>query len=213
MNGGVWASINGTLIWALSLVDGDMAWDEWKKNTLAIHAESYPEVWYGIWSGPDTYNSNLSKYPGQTVFDEALITEDPKKEGEAIVWSIGLGWTDFPVFNLHPHAWPLYCTTKLIGSKITSEGIEFVPTLPKEEYEFSSPVLGFKKSKNGYSGWYSPKVAGIWKISLKLNEDELKLFSNVEINGKEEKIAIEGDRIVWSGKSAPEKPFRWELKK
>jgi len=213
VNGGVWASINGTLIWALSLVDGDMAWDEWKKNTLAIHAESYPEVWYGIWSGPDTYNSNLSKYPGQTVFNEALLTEDSKKDEKEIVWSVGLGWTDFPVFNLHPHAWPLYCTTKLIGTKFTSEGVEFTPTLPKDEYKFSSPLFGFEKSKDGYSGWYYPKVAGTWKISLKLNKDETKLFSTIEINEKEEKITIEGDKIIWSGISAPDKPFRWELKK
>jgi hypothetical protein len=44
-NGGVWPSINGTLVWALARVDGDMAWDEWVKNSLAAHAEAYPEVW------------------------------------------------------------------------------------------------------------------------------------------------------------------------
>ncbi|MFX0138345.1 MAG: GH36-type glycosyl hydrolase domain-containing protein, partial [Candidatus Hodarchaeota archaeon] len=68
-NAGIWYSINGTLIWALSKVDGNMAWDEWKKNTLSIHAENYPDIWYGIWSGPDTYNSVLSKYPGHTIFN------------------------------------------------------------------------------------------------------------------------------------------------
>jgi len=47
-NGGVWPSINGTLIWALAKVNGEMAWDEWKKNMLARHAEVYPEVWYGL---------------------------------------------------------------------------------------------------------------------------------------------------------------------
>ncbi|MFX1332115.1 MAG: GH36-type glycosyl hydrolase domain-containing protein, partial [Promethearchaeota archaeon] len=56
-NAGVWPSINGTLIWALALIDGGLAWDEWKRNSLAKHAEEYPDVWYGIWSGPDTYNS------------------------------------------------------------------------------------------------------------------------------------------------------------
>ena len=70
-NGGIWPSINGTLIWALAMADGALAWDEWKKNSLAMHAEAYPEIWYGIWSGPDTYNSVLSRYPGQTMFAEA----------------------------------------------------------------------------------------------------------------------------------------------
>ncbi len=41
-NGGIFAAINGTLIWALALVNGELAWDEWQKNTLARHAETYP---------------------------------------------------------------------------------------------------------------------------------------------------------------------------
>jgi hypothetical protein len=51
--GGIRPSINGTLIWALALVNGSMAWDEWKKKSLALHAETYADVWYGIWSGSD----------------------------------------------------------------------------------------------------------------------------------------------------------------
>ena len=35
INGGIWPSLNQTLIWALALVNPQMAWDEWKKNTLA----------------------------------------------------------------------------------------------------------------------------------------------------------------------------------
>ncbi len=47
-NGGIWPSINGTLIWALAMTDPRAAWDEWKKNCLAAHAEAYPDIWYGI---------------------------------------------------------------------------------------------------------------------------------------------------------------------
>ena len=108
-NGGVWPSINGTLIWALALVNGAAAWDEWKKNSLAIHAEKYPEVWYGTWSGPDTYNSVLSKHPGQTM----IALPSPDDQSAQKDW--GMSWTDFPVTNLHPHAWPLYSSAKLLG--------------------------------------------------------------------------------------------------
>ena len=45
----------------------EMAWDEWKKNTLARHADVYPDIWYNTWSGPDTLNSTVSKHPGETV--------------------------------------------------------------------------------------------------------------------------------------------------
>ena len=147
-NGGVFASINGTLIWALALVSGSMAWDEWKKNCLARHAETYPDMWYGIWSGPDAYNSVLSKNPGQTG-------------------------ADFPVMNMHAHAWPLYTAAKLLGLEFHQGGIALHPDLPLPEYEFASPLLGFKKSAGSYSGWYAPIVAGRWTIDIALPKSDL----------------------------------------
>ncbi len=206
-NAGIWPSINGTLIWALSLVDAEIAWDEWKKNTLAAHAEAYPEVWYGIWSGPDTYNSEFSKYPGQTIF----ISPDSSEE-EAML-GIKINWTDFPVMNMHPHAWPLYTITKLIGIKFTIEGVEITPTLPKEEYHFSSPLIGLEKSSESYSGWYAPKISGTWKMTLNLAENEAKLFKTLIVNGKEEPILREAGKIIFKGASKPDKPLQWSLKK
>jgi len=213
VNGGIWASINGTLIWALSLVNGNMAWDEWKKNTLAFHAENYPEVWYGIWSGPDVYNSDLSKFPGQTHFNEDLISSN-KKEGDPIYdETFGVNWTDFPIMDLHPHAWPLYNTIHLIGAKFSTEGIELAPILPQKEYKFSSPILGFERSKKGYTGWYAPFMEGKWKISIKLEEEELKTISYIKVNGKEEKGVVEDGRILFQGLSKPIQPLRWEVMK
>jgi hypothetical protein len=213
VNGGIWPSINGTLIWALSLVNNEMAWDEWKKNTLAFHAEAFPDIWYGIWSGPDTYNSDLSKYHGQTHFFEYLITGDPNDKEVMLQDPFGLNWTDFPVMNLHPHAWPLYNLIHLIGVKINKEGINFSPRLPKEIYSFSSPVLGFKKTEDGYSGWYAPLVEGNWKVTLKLNNGELKQFIGLEVNDSEKKIIIKEEKIVFWGKSELNKPLRWKLRK
>ncbi len=213
VNGGIWPSINGTLIWALSQLNAEMAWDEWKKNTLAFHAEAFPDIWYGIWSGPDTYNSDLSKYAGQTHFFEYLITGDSKDKKIMLEDPFGLNWTDFPVMNLHPHAWPLYNIIHLIGAKFTKEGLEFSPSLPEEIYDFSSPLLGFKKSEDVYSGWYDPLVEGNWKVSLKLEYDELNQFVKLEVNDLENEINIEGEQIVFYGKSELKKPLRWKLRK
>ena len=46
-----------------------MAWDEWKKNSFARHAEAYPDIWYGIWNLTDFffYNSVKHKQAGETV--------------------------------------------------------------------------------------------------------------------------------------------------
>jgi cellobiose phosphorylase len=102
VNGGIWPSLNQTLIWALANVDGAMAWDEWKTNSFARHAEIYPEIWYGTWSGPDVLNSALSQQPGATTGGKPF------------------GWTDFPVLNMHTHACPLYALSKLIGVHFTA---------------------------------------------------------------------------------------------
>ena len=138
-NGGVWPSINGTLIWALALVDGAQAWDEWKKNCLALHAEAYPDVWYGIWSGPDTYNSVLSKYPGQTMFLE------PSPKDHNLQAASGLNWTDYPVMNMHPHAWPLYSAAKLLGLAFQENGVSFQPTLPVGRVRIHFSAARFQK--------------------------------------------------------------------
>lgn len=202
-NAGVWPSINGTLIWALAMVNGPMAWDEWKKNSLALHAEAYPNIWYGIWSGPDTYNSVLSKYPGQTIFAE------PHPNGSEP--DHGVYWTDFPVMNMHPHAWPLYSAAKLLGLEFNESGVNFQPTLPLNEYEFSSPLLGFRKSTQGYSGWYAPLRAGHWNIAIKLPPAETAQVRHIAVNGVEAPLTASEQGIHFSGESTPEKPMRWSF--
>ncbi len=203
---GIWPSINGTLIWALSLLDGEMAWDEWKKNSLAVHAEEYPEVWYGIWSGPDTYNSHFSKYPGQTAFTPPEFKPKSSLSGRFKVF-----WTDFPVMNMHPHAWPIYSVTKLLGIRCTPEGIELAPSLPKDEYTFASPLIGLEKSKAGYSGWYAPLTGGTWKITFQVSAEEAKTISYLEVNGKEEEITLEENKIIFSGSSTSDTPLSWKI--
>src|SRR5262249_9615264 len=130
--GGVWPSLNQTLIWALAGIDGPMAWDEWKKNSFARHAEAYPEIWYGTWSGPDVLNSASSKRPGETT-----------PGGRPFAWP------DFPVMNMHTHACPLYSLSKLIGLAFTEPGFALAPKLPLASFRFESPLLGLLKTARG----------------------------------------------------------------
>jgi hypothetical protein len=204
-NGGIWPSINGTLIWALALVDGARAWDEWKKNSLAMHAEAYPEIWYGIWSGPDTYNSVLSRYPGQTMFAE------PPAHNYKTQADWGFNWTDFPVMNMHPHAWPLYSAAKLLGLEFHENGVRFQVDLPLAEYEFTSPLLGFKKAKAGYSGWYAPSSAGRWDIELRLSGSEVARMRQIRINGSVEPLPSSTQVIQFAGEGSSATPLRWEI--
>jgi hypothetical protein len=185
-NGGIFAAITGTLIWALALVNGSMAWDEWKKNSLARHAELYPDLWYGIWSGPDAYHSALSKNPGHT---------EP----------------EFPVMNMHSHAWPLYSAAKLLGLEFHENGINFHPDLPLPEYEFASPLLGFKKSAGGYSGSYKPAAAGRWNIDIVLPDADRARLRQITVNDVTAALKFNERGIHFSGESKPSVPLRWKV--
>ena len=184
ISGGVWPSLNATLVWALARVDGAMAWDEWKKNTLARHAEAYPEVWYNTWSGPDTLNSTLSKHPGETVNSGFLR------------------YTDFPIANLHSHACTLYAAAKLLGMEFTAEGMDLAPRIPLAEYSFESPLVGVKKTASGYEGWYAPQQAGEWVIRLRLPAEEARRFPRAH--------AVDG-AIEIRGKGGAGAPLRWSV--
>jgi hypothetical protein len=204
-NGGVWPSINGTLIWALALVDPAMAWDEWKKNSLAVHAEAYPKVWYGIWSGPDCYNSTLSRHPGETMFAERPVGDKP-------AFDFGFNWTDFPVMNMHPHAWPLYTAAKVVGLEFHETGLRLGPGPPLGEYEFTSTLVGFKKTGAGYSGWYAPMAPGHWEIELKLPAPELNRFKRIKVNASTRPIPSVGAPVIrFSGAGSRSTPLQWAV--
>jgi hypothetical protein len=191
--GGVWPSLNQILIWALARVNGTMAWDEWKKNSFARHAEVYPQVWYGTWSGPDVLNSALSKHPGETTGGKPF------------------GWTDFPVFNMHSHACPLYSTTKLIGLEFTENGLMLTPTLPLDYFRFESPLLGVIKTAKGYEGWYNPSMRNTWSVRLSLSVDEAKHLQRAEVNGMRVRPRVKPGIIEVRGEGGAGSAFRWAL--
>jgi hypothetical protein len=192
--GAIWPSLNQTLVWALMDVDPAMAWEEWKRNSLAAHANAYPDIWYGVWSGNDSYNSPLNKRPGGAA-------NEPYFHG-----------TDFPVLNLHAHACSLYSASKLLGLEFTPEGLKLNLALPLEAYRFDSPLLGVVKTKGRYEGWYAPARAGKWTVRIAIPKESIGKFARIEVNGR--RLPIQSARngaIEFAGKSAPSKPLRWAL--
>lgn len=189
-NGGVWAALTGTLIWALARTNGAMAWDEWKKNTRANQAEVYPDYWYGIWSGPDVFCS----------------VDSPEHAGQ------GLNGTGWPVMCIHQHAWPLYSAAKLMGVEFTEYGVDLKPSIPKDVYSFQSRLLGLKKSRRGYEGWYAPQKAGNWKIRLQLGKEAVS-FRELFVNGTRSQARPTNDGIIeFEGASSPEQALSWKLR-
>jgi len=103
-NGGIWFSIDMTLVWAATRARPEMAWDAWRRMTLAAHAAAYPAVWEGTLSGPDSFNAPESSRPGRTWGTPALAMQG------------------FPVANMHSHAQPLLAYLRLLGVEPTPTG-------------------------------------------------------------------------------------------
>lgn len=198
-NGGIWPSITGTLVLALRKTDTAAAYEEWRKNTLAYHAENYPKVWEGTWSGPDTYNSVLSKDPGHTHF-----TVDPEER------KLALSWVDWPVYNLHPHAWTLYCAASLFVSGFTNRGAVLSLGLPEKEYRFDSPLVSLARTAEGFEGRYCPAAPGNWDIELQFFKPggEFELM----VNGKTAQYETTENGLRFTGEGGGESPLKWEIK-
>lgn len=102
--GGIWFSINMTLVWAAAHVDPELAWDEWRRMTLANHQRHYPGVWTGTLSGPDAYNGVESTRPGETWGSKVLSMQ-----------ANGMN-------NQHSHSQPLLSYLRLLGVEPRPDG-------------------------------------------------------------------------------------------
>ena len=192
--GAIWPSLNQTLVWALARTNPATAWEEWKRNSLACHADAYPDTWYGVWSGNDSYNSPLSKHPGGAA-------NEPFFHG-----------TDFPVLNLHSHACFLYSASKLLGMEFTPEGLNLNLGLPLDSYSFRSPLVGLVKTKDRFEGWYAPSRPGNWKLRITLPDSAIGTIPHVEVNGKATPVHnLTSGIIEIAGESTTDKPMRWAV--
>lgn len=120
---GVWPVVNAWVTQAYAKRSASEAWDSFTRNTLFRHATIYPHLWYGIWSGPDSYYGPDNSRPGEA--DAHLAT----------------ALTDFPVFNAHVHAGPIRALMGLLGVSASVDGITVDPTFPTETYAVEFPRL------------------------------------------------------------------------
>ncbi len=142
VNGGIWFAIDFLLTWAYGLYDAKNAWTSLIKNSMAHHANLYPNLWYGIWSGPDAYNADYAKRPGETYYHLPTPT------------------TDFPVMNLNLHANFLTALIKLCGIEPDAEGLTIAPKLPFQNFSLKTPLIELRMKEYQVEGAYTPQCSG-----------------------------------------------------
>ncbi|MEZ4443134.1 MAG: hypothetical protein R3B72_28830 [Polyangiaceae bacterium] len=140
-DGQVWPAISVPYTWGLARSHPALAWDHLSRNTLRAHATTHPEVWTGIWSGPDGVSSRS-----------------------------GLAWasevtpmTDFPVQNNNLHALPILAALRVAGIDADAEGMIVAPP-SLEPVALRSERIDLAVSETRIEGRYRP--LGSRKLTL-----------------------------------------------
>lgn len=150
--GQTWFAINGWLVWALGKLDGTVdgarkyAFDEFRRNTLAAHANAYPDQWDGIISIDDMCRSWYSKdKPGYCG-----IFEPMKYQGQI----------------MHQPAWSLFDSIKLAGVEPRTDGYRITPHLPQRSFSLRMSHLGVAYSGATARGYIQPRSGGTLRMSI-----------------------------------------------
>ena len=143
-NGGVWAALNGLLCWGYSLYDPERAWRNLEKQSLANHARAYPHIWYGIWSGPDSYNAHWAEDPGHTFIHPLT----PMRE--------------YPIMNSNQHAMPLLALLRMAGIEPSGTSLDVTPRMPErfDPWNLDFPLIsvGMRDGNSNYKIKREPDV-------------------------------------------------------
>jgi hypothetical protein len=117
-----------------AMSDTSAGWSSFIRNSLTAHAKTYPEIWYGIWTGPDSYNGPAHERPGEA--DAHAVT----------------ALTDYPALNAHVHTSPLRALRGLLGVSGTPTGMRIDPRVPTETFSVVWPRLTLDSRPDSMSG-------------------------------------------------------------
>jgi hypothetical protein len=159
------------LVWGLSKVSPERAWQELQANTLFNHARKYPAIWFGIWSGPDTYLPATSDRPGET-------------------WIIPhhMGLQAWPVQILFPHSEVLNATLWMLGIEASAEGISVRPRVPFDRWSWSGPGLSLSYDQTRVHGSISGVGPELIALELQLPRGWQGSSLDIEEGGAKRKV-------------------------
>lgn len=178
VNGGTWFAIDFLLAWGYSKYDAGKAWNALIKNSLKRHAEAFPDVWYGIWSGPDAFNASYGDRPGETYYHIATPA------------------TDFPVMNLNLHANFLLALMKMMGIEPSIDGLTITPIIPLRKFELRTPILEIRVSKDEIEGSYLRQATGNFMLRVKLPKSWKTREVNFYLDNRKTRFATLEEQAV-----------------
>lgn len=188
-NGGTWAAIDGLLAWAWAQHDPQRAWAFYQSTTLAARAEAYPEVWYGVWSGPDSFNAHYHPRPGETFCHNFTPM------------------ADFPVMNMNRHALPLLDAIKFAGITPRDGLLEIAPRVPGHTFTFRSALITLEATPTTLRATYHPVAPGkfTFRVAIPPALHGKPVHCNAPHNTRD------GDHLTFTLSTPDNTPITWQL--
>lgn len=159
----IWPAISQLLTWGYSRRRPELAWRSLLNNTFAAHAAAFPDIWFGIWSGPDgTSSIAAKKNPGGT-------------------WASPVTpMTDFPVMNNNPHSMTLFALLRVCGIEPTEsgDGLRIAPQIP-DRYRLDLPLLSLDVKPGSIQVEYRAAVDGTRAFYIRIAENAQNVAANM----------------------------------
>ena len=191
---GVWPVVSPWLTEAYAIADPARGWDSLVRNTLFAHAEAFPRLWYGVWSGPDSYYGPDAERPGEA--DAHLAT----------------ALTDYPVLDVHAHASVLRALFAVAGIEPTAAGIAIAPRLPTETFAIAWPRIALTSTPSSIAGSLTTVGGGPLELRVRLPSDLRGAGPlDVRAGGAPVTATRDGDDVVLTVVTAPEVPLAWSV--
>ncbi len=176
--GGIWPVANAWLTGAYARRDTNEAWSSFIRNTLAAHADAYPDLWYGIWTGPDSFNGPDNPRPGEA--DAHNVT----------------ALTDYPALNAHMHTGPLRALMQIVGVEGTRDGLRITPRVPTETFTVEWPRLRLHSTPRSIEGQFVASADGPVQMEVALPSGlRAAAALRVTTDGVETASTVSGDVV------------------
>jgi len=144
-DGLIWPAVSQLLTWGYCRTQPQLAWRSLLRQTLAVHAEVFPETWVGVWSAPD-----------------ALFAQSSKENPGGTWQSAATPMIDFPVMNSNAPAMALTALLRVCGIEpsLDGKGLLIDPHVPRDTFTLDTPLLRLDVAPGSISGDYRAIVKG-----------------------------------------------------
>lgn len=159
----VWPAISQLMTWGYTRWRPELAWQSLERHSYATHAATFPEVWYGIWTAPDSLYTAGNAMAGWT-------------------WqSAATPMTDFPAMNSNPPAMALLGLLRVCGIEPSDDGdgLLIEPHVPRDRFVLDTALLKLDVEPGQIGGEYRAVTEGSRMLYIRVPDKAVAVVATV----------------------------------